>query len=95
MSQAAPVRIVLQFRERPFQNLKAITSVFFAWREIQPLDNYYLHICCNPPSSKLYLVLDLYYKAYPNVDLDKLDLELFKVIGNDPLYATQPSLRFN
>jgi len=82
------VRIILRYREQPFQNLKAIISAFFKWRDIQPLEDYYTHICSNPPSSSLYLVLDLYYKTYPNVDLNKLDLEVFKVSGIDSLYVT-------
>ncbi|KAG9229906.1 hypothetical protein BJ875DRAFT_352812, partial [Amylocarpus encephaloides] len=55
-------------------------------RDIQPLEDYYIHICSNPPSSRLYLVLDLYYKTYLNVDLNNLDLEVFKVLGINTLY---------
>ncbi|KAG9228034.1 hypothetical protein BJ875DRAFT_436019 [Amylocarpus encephaloides] len=85
MSQAAPVRIILQYRERAFQSIKAIINAFLKWRDIQPLEDYCVHICSNPPSSRLYLVLDLYCKTYPNVDLNNLDLEVFKVSGIDPL----------
>jgi hypothetical protein len=89
MSQATPVRIILRYREQPFQNLTAIINAFFTWRDIQPLEDYYTHICSsNPPSSWLYLVLDLYYKTHPNVDLNKLDLEVFKVSGIDSLCVT-------
>ncbi|KAF4625232.1 hypothetical protein G7Y89_g12940 [Cudoniella acicularis] len=83
MSQATPMRIILRYRERPFQNLKAIINAFFKWRDIQPIEDYYTHICCNPPSSQLYLVLDLYCKTYPIVDLNEIDLKVYKVSGFD------------
>ncbi|KAJ9194725.1 hypothetical protein DTO164E3_7146 [Paecilomyces variotii] len=81
MSQATPVRVILRYREQPFQDLNAIINAFFKWRDIQPLDDYCTHICSNFHSSRLYLVLDLYCKTCPNVNLDKLDLEVFKVSG--------------
>ena len=87
MSQATPVRIILRYRERPFQNLRAIINAFLEWRDIQPVEDYYTHICCNPPSSKIFLVLDIYCKTYPNVDLNKIELEVFKVSGIDSLYV--------
>ncbi|QSS49629.1 hypothetical protein I7I53_10034 [Histoplasma capsulatum var. duboisii H88] len=88
MSQTTPVRIILRYREQPFQKPSAIINTFFTWRDIQPLEDYYTHICSNPPSSWLYLVLDLYCKTHPNVDLNKLDLEVFQVLGIDSLCVT-------
>ncbi|EEH02557.1 predicted protein [Histoplasma capsulatum G186AR] len=85
MSQATPVRIILGYREQPFQKPSTIINSFFTWRDIQPLDDYYTHICSNSPSTRLYLVLDLYCKTHPNVDLNELDLEVFKVSGIDSL----------
>ncbi|KAJ9217954.1 hypothetical protein DTO166G4_345 [Paecilomyces variotii] len=81
MSQATPVRVILRYREQPFQDLNAIINAFFKWRDIQPLDDYCTHICSDFHSSRLYLVLDLYCKTCPNVNPDKLDLEVFKVSG--------------
>src|SRR4051794_38120586 len=96
MSQATPMRIILQYRERPFQKLKAIINAFLEWRDIQHTEDYYTHICYNPPSSQLYLVLDLYYKTYPNVDLNKIDLEVFKVLGiNDSLCVASSTTWLN
>ncbi|PYI26048.1 hypothetical protein BP00DRAFT_408133 [Aspergillus indologenus CBS 114.80] len=83
MSQATPVRIVLPYREQPFQKPTAIINAFFAWRGIQPREDYCTHIHSDPRSSRLYLVLDLHCKTHPNVDLKKLDLEIFKVSGID------------
>jgi hypothetical protein len=88
MSQATPMRVILGYRERPFQKLKAIINAFLEWRDIQHIEDYYTHICCNPPSSQLYLVLDLYCKTYPNVDLNEIDLKVFKVSGSDSLCVT-------
>ncbi|EER44047.1 predicted protein [Histoplasma capsulatum var. duboisii H88] len=83
MSQTTPVRIILGYCEQPFLKPSAIINSFFTWRDIQPLDDYYTHICSNPLSTRLYLVLDLYCKTNPNVDLNELDLEVFKVSGID------------
>ncbi|KAJ9411616.1 hypothetical protein DTO045G8_523 [Paecilomyces variotii] len=44
MSQATPVRVILRYREQPFQDLNAIINAFFKWRDIQPLDDYYLEV---------------------------------------------------
>jgi hypothetical protein len=88
MSQATPVRIILGYRERPFLKPTAIINAFLTWRDIQPLEDYYTHICSNPPSSRLYLVLDLYCKTHPNVDLNNLDVEVFHVSGIDSLCVT-------
>lgn len=85
MSQATPVRIILRYRERPFQKPAAIINAFFTWQDIQPLEDYCTHICSDSSSSRLYLVLDLYCKTHPNVDLNKLDLEVFQVSGIDSL----------
>jgi hypothetical protein len=87
MSQAAPVRVVLQYREQPFQKINTIIDTFFKSQGIQPPD-YYTHICSDPHSSRLYLVLDLYCKTCPNVNLDKLDLQVFKVSGINSLCVT-------
>jgi hypothetical protein len=57
------VQIILRYRERPFQNLKAIIITFLKWRDIQPIKDYYTHICCNPPSSHLYPFLWIGGKA--------------------------------
>ncbi|XWW96082.1 hypothetical protein V2A60_004052 [Cordyceps javanica] len=84
MSQDTPVRIALRYRERPFQDLKVVINAFFKWRGIQPLENYQLHICGSEYSSPLYLVLDVYCKTCPDVDLSTLDIEVFKVSGCDP-----------
>ncbi|KUJ07426.1 uncharacterized protein LY89DRAFT_660748 [Mollisia scopiformis] len=85
MSQATPVRVILRYREQPFQNLNAIINAFVKWRDIQPLEDYCTHICSNLHSSLLYLVLDLYCKTCPNVHLNELNLEVFKVSGIDSL----------
>jgi len=91
MSQATPMRIILRYREQPFQNLNAIINAFFKWQGIQPLEDYCTHICSNLHSSLLYLVLDLYCKPRPNVNLDELDLKVFEVSGIDSLCATSPT----
>lgn len=73
------MRIVLQYREQPFQSLWAIINTFFEWWDIQPLEDYRIHICSYPPSSKLYIVLDVHCKTCPDVELSKLKLKIFKV----------------
>ncbi|KAK8143256.1 hypothetical protein G3M48_007502 [Beauveria asiatica] len=84
MGEVTPVRVALRYRERRFQDLKAIINSFFEWRDIQPLEDYSLHICSSQYSSPLYLVLDLYCKTCPDVNLSTLDIKVFKVSGCDP-----------
>jgi hypothetical protein len=85
-TQDSPIRIVLAYRERPFQDQKMMTKAFYDWKNIQPLDDYCMHICFdpNPHTSKMYLVLDIHCKTYPDVDLAKLDVQVFKVSQNPP-----------
>lgn len=85
MSQTTSMRIILRYRERFFQKSTAIINAFFTWRDIQSLEDYCTHICSNSSSSQLYLVLDLYCKTHSNVDLNKLDLEVFQVSEIDSL----------
>ncbi|KAH9874783.1 hypothetical protein IAQ61_003973, partial [Plenodomus lingam] len=58
MSDITPRRVVLQCREQYF-------------REQRTMD-YGIHICGEPSSRALYLVLNLYCKEVPSVNLDYL-----------------------
>jgi hypothetical protein len=86
--QVTPARMILRYREQPFQNLNAMIQAFFDWQGLQPLEDYCTHICSDPPSSKLYLVLDLHCKTYPIVDLTNLKLNVFKVSTNASCVAS-------
>jgi len=92
MNEVAPVRMVLQYRERPFQRIPDIIQAFFEWRGIQPTGDYFLHICFNSPSTKVYLVLDVYFKTCPDVDLSHLKLEAFRVLRNNTLRVVSISI---
>lgn len=86
-----PARIVLQYRDHIQFNrqLSAMINAFFDCQHIQiPNEEYRSNICFgyNPHSSKLYLVLDLWFKTHPQVDLASLPLQVFKVTGSNPLY---------
>jgi hypothetical protein len=91
MSQVTPVRMVLRYREQPFQDLGAMVKAFFDWQDLQPLEDYCTHICCDPPSPTLYLVIDLHCKTCRDVDLSKLELQVFKVSKNNPLCVASPN----
>lgn len=91
MSQPTPVRMILRYRERPFQPLSPIIQAFFEWRDVQPGKDYSLRISSNSYSSPLYLILDLYSKTCPTVNLEEVDVEIFKVTGINPLCVTQPA----
>jgi hypothetical protein len=91
MSQGIPVRMVLRYREQPFQDLGAMIKAFFDWQNIEPLDDYCSHICFDPRSPKLYLVLDIHCKTCPDVDLNMLDLRVFKVSQSRTLCVTSPN----
>ncbi|EGX88751.1 hypothetical protein CCM_08797 [Cordyceps militaris CM01] len=84
MSQPTPVRMILRYRERPFQPLSPIIQAFFEWRDVQPGKDYSLRISSNSYSSPLYLILDLYSKTCPTVNLEEVDVEIFKVTGINP-----------
>src|SRR5436189_87824 len=81
MSQVVtPKRIVLKCREQYFQDQREMVSAFFDSQGLKTLEDYYIHIYSEPSSpSSLFLVLDLYCKEIPDVDLSKLELQIFKV----------------
>jgi hypothetical protein len=83
MSQPTPLRIIVQYRDRPFLNVNPIITAFFKWRDIEPLDDYATHISCNYDASKLYLVFDIHCKTCPDVNPEEVDLEVFKLSGID------------
>ncbi|KAF2429695.1 hypothetical protein EJ08DRAFT_650152 [Tothia fuscella] len=66
-----------------------MVTAFFNSQGLEvPVDDLYKHVLFEPSSpSSLVFVLDLYCNTIPDVDLSKLDLHIFKVSKNIPLYA--------
>ncbi|KAH8800720.1 hypothetical protein F5884DRAFT_534903 [Xylogone sp. PMI_703] len=80
MSQITPKRMVLKYREEYFKDLKEMITAFSDSQSLGTLEDCYVHHCYDPSSpSSLFLVLDLYCKEVPDVDVSKLELRMFKV----------------
>lgn len=63
-------------------------AAFFHSQGLKTPDNYFSHILYDSSTpSKLYLVLDLHYKEIPNVNLNELELQVFKVLRRKALYV--------
>lgn len=68
-----------------------MVEAFFESQNLPNLEDYGIHICADPSSlTHLYLVLDLYCKEIPNVDLSKLEPQVFKVSRNNALCVIFP-----
>lgn len=88
MSELTPKRVILRCPGQYFQDQGAMVTAFFDSQDLQPPKNYFSHILDDPSShSKLYLVLDLHHKEIPSVDLNKLELHVFKVSKRNELYV--------
>jgi hypothetical protein len=61
-------------------------EAFFQSQNLIGLEDYGIHILAEPSSpTTLYLVLDLYCKEIPKVNLSELELQVFKVRRNNTL----------
>ena len=88
MSEATPKRVILRCPGEYFREQEAMVTAFFASQDLQTPVNYFPHILNDPSShSKLYLVLDLYHKEIPSVNLNELELQVFKVSKIKTLYV--------
>ncbi|CBX94103.1 predicted protein [Plenodomus lingam JN3] len=74
MSDITPRRVVLQCREQYFREQRTMVEAFFQSQDLLNLQDYGIHICGEPSSRALYLVLNLYCKEVPSVNLDCLNL---------------------
>ena len=89
MTIVVPRRIVLKSPERHSNVQHDMVTTFFNIQGLDvPIDDLYIHILFEPTSpSNLFLVLDLYCNSNPDVDLSKVDLQIFKVSKQIPLYV--------
>lgn len=89
MTLVVPRRIVLKSPERHWNVQNDMVTAFFHSQGLEsPIDDLYIHILFEPSSpSNLFFVLDLYCKSNPDVDLSKVDLQIFKVSKRIPLYV--------
>ncbi len=91
MTQFAPKRIVLKCPERHWKTQKEMLQAFFDSQglELELLDeDLYIHILFEPSSpSQLFFVLDLHCKTVPDINLSQLELRIFQVSKNEPLYV--------
>ncbi|KAF2245069.1 hypothetical protein BU26DRAFT_490182 [Trematosphaeria pertusa] len=84
MSHITPKRVVLRCREQYLREQGMMVEAFFESQNLLNLEDYGVHICGEPSSPTiLYLVLDLYCKEIPSVDLREVELQVFKVSKNN------------
>jgi hypothetical protein len=91
MTQVVPKRIVLKCPERHWKTQNEMLKAFFNSQglELELLDkDIYIHILFETSSpSHLFFVLDLYCKSIPDINLNQLELQIFQVSKNEPLYV--------
>lgn len=91
MTLVYPKRIVLKCPERHWKTQNEMLKTFFDSQglELDLLDkDLYMHILLEPSSpSHLFFVLDLYCKTIPDINLHQLELQIFQVSKNEPLYV--------
>ncbi|KAL9126351.1 MAG: hypothetical protein Q9217_004581 [Psora testacea] len=80
-----PQRIVLRFHVKFEREEKAIIDIFFASYGLDPIQDYYSHLCAPNESSIMHIVLDLHCKRVPTVDLRAVEHKVFKVRKSDNL----------
>jgi len=87
MQRAIPKRIVLRLHVTHELEEAAIIDTFFALHGPKPAFDFYSHLCAPNQSSKMHIVLDLYCKTVPTVDLHAIEHKVFKVYKGDELYV--------
>lgn len=71
-----------------------MVETFLESQNLLDIEDYGIHICGDPSSpTTLYLVLDLYCREVPIVDLSNLELQVFKVSKNNTLCVISFSCR--
>ncbi|KAL9127664.1 MAG: hypothetical protein Q9217_003511, partial [Psora testacea] len=80
-----PQRIVLRFNVKFEREERAIIDTFFASYGLDPIEDYYSHLCAPNESSMMHIVLDLHCKTVPTVDLRAVKHKVFKVRKTDNL----------
>lgn len=91
----APKRVVLRFLvEYELEEWDILQAYFalFGPKPIEDFHDFFSHLIPPNESAKMHIVLDLYCKSVPNVDLQKVEYQVFKVKKNNGLYAA-PSLQ--
>jgi hypothetical protein len=85
MMKRTPKRIVLRFDEKYERDPGTITRKFFETVKIDPTDDYFTHLCPPNDSTKMHVVIDLYCKSFPSVNLDQIPHEVYRVKKKDDL----------
>ncbi|EXJ77900.1 hypothetical protein A1O3_09059 [Capronia epimyces CBS 606.96] len=83
MMQRTPKRIVLRFHEKYEREPGTIIEKFFETVKIDPADDYFPHLCPPDDSTKMHVVIDLYCKSSPSVNLDQVSHEVYRVKKTD------------
>lgn len=100
MTEPVPRRIVLKCSSRHAKVENEMIKAFFNSQnldlEILEERDHYVHVLFEPRLSSRFVVLDLHCKTVPDIDLNKLPLQIFQVSKQRPLYvqldSCQPEL---
>ncbi|KAK5246699.1 hypothetical protein LTS13_008095 [Exophiala xenobiotica] len=86
MQQSDPRRIVFRFPVTYELEEAAIVMGFFGMFGRDPQDDYFSHLMApNESSTKMHIILDMHCKTVPEVNLDDIEYEVFKVKKNNEL----------
>ncbi|EXJ82313.1 hypothetical protein A1O3_06126 [Capronia epimyces CBS 606.96] len=89
MQHSNPMRIVFRFPVTYELEEEAIVMRFFTLFGRDPHDDCFSHLMAPSESStKMHIILDMYCKTFPEVNLDTMEYEVFKVKKNNELYET-------
>lgn len=80
-------RVVLRFNERYELQEGAIIEKFSALYGRISGDDFYSHSCPANISSNVYVVLDIHCKTVPNIYLQMIPYQVFKVRKNEELFV--------
>jgi hypothetical protein len=88
-----PKRIVLRFLVEYELEERAILQAYFALfgpKPVEEFEDFFSHLIPANESPKMHIVLDLYCKSVPSVDIQAIEYQVFKVKKSDGLYAVFP-----
>lgn len=90
MEDNSPQRIVLRFPVIFEREERAIIESFFASYGLDPIQDYYSHLCAPNESSMMHIVLDLHCKKVPIIDLPTVGHTVFRVRKKNNLSVFLP-----
>ena len=78
---------LLRVNESYWLEIQATIDQFFEKYSLQPADDYFSHLQPANESVKMHVILDMYCRTIPMVDLGTIEYQVFKVKKNNQLYV--------